>query len=171
VKNTRLNDKFSVSDSNCLLKRKHIEQVSNHLTVNKGVITPVGKLKGAIHKWENIGTSIYILQVIEMGYGIPFKEIPKIVVLRNNKSAINVDFVKNEITKLLEKGCISEVAEAPFVVNPLTVAYSRSNKPHLVLDCRHINTCIHQFKFKFEDGSVARELFAKEKEIIYLNTT
>ena len=82
--------------------------------------------------------------------------------MRNNKSAReNVDFVKNEITKLLEKGCISEVAEAPFVVNPLTVAYSRSNKPRLVLDCRHINTCIHQFKFKFEDGSVARELFAK----------
>jgi hypothetical protein len=67
----------------------------------------------------------------------------------------------------LEKGCISEVVEAPFVVNPLTVAYSRSNKPRLVLDCRHI----HQFKFKFEDGSVARELFAREKEIIYLNTT
>jgi hypothetical protein len=43
--------------------------------------------------------------------------------LRNNKSAReNVDFVKNEITKLLEKGCISEVVEAPFVVNPLTVA-------------------------------------------------
>jgi hypothetical protein len=69
--------------------------------------------------------------------------------------------VKNEITKLLEKGCISEVAEAPFVVNPLTVAYSRSNKPRLVLDCWHINTWIHQFKYKFEDGSVARELFAK----------
>lgn len=77
MKNTHLNDKFSVSDSNCLLKRKHIEQVSNHLTVNKGLITPVGKLKGAIHKWKNIGTSIYILQVIEKGYGIPFKEIPK----------------------------------------------------------------------------------------------
>jgi hypothetical protein len=51
--------------------------VSNHLTVNKGLITPVGKLKGAIHKWKNIGTSIYILQVIEKGYGIPFKEIPQ----------------------------------------------------------------------------------------------
>ena len=45
--------------------------------VNKGLITPIGKLKGAIHKWKNIGTSIYILQVIERGYGIPFKEIPK----------------------------------------------------------------------------------------------
>jgi hypothetical protein len=60
-------------------------------------------LKGAIHKWKNIGTSIYILQVIEKGYGIPFKEIPKHVVSRNNKTTReNVDFVTNEITKLLE---------------------------------------------------------------------
>jgi hypothetical protein len=29
------------------------------------------------------------------------------------------------------------------------------SKPRLVLDCRHINECIHQFEFKFEDGSVA----------------
>jgi hypothetical protein len=51
--------------------------VSSHLTVNKGLITPVGKLKGTIDKWKNIGTSNYILQIIERGYGIPFKEIPK----------------------------------------------------------------------------------------------
>jgi hypothetical protein len=38
VKNTLLNDKFSVSDSDCLLKRKHIEQVSNHLKINKSVL-------------------------------------------------------------------------------------------------------------------------------------
>ena len=80
--------------------------------------------------------------------------------MRNNKSSRdNADFVENEISKLLEKGCISEVNEIPKVVNPLTVAHSRSGKPRLVLDCRHINTCIHKFKFKFEDGSVARELF------------
>jgi hypothetical protein len=41
----------------------------------------------------------------------------------------------------------------------LTVAFSRAGKPRLVLDCRYINECIHQSKFKFEDGSVARQLF------------
>jgi hypothetical protein len=59
------------------------------------------------------------------------------------------------------KGGVSEVEEIPSVVNPLTVAFSRAGKPRLVLDCRYINECIHQFNFKFEDGSVARQLFKK----------
>ena len=37
----------------------------------------------------------------------------------------------------------------------------RSTKTRFVLDCRHINECIHQFKFEFEDGSVAKQLFNK----------
>ena len=47
------------------------------------------------------------------------------------------------------------------------MAYSRSGKTRLVVDCRHINGCIHKFKFKFEDGSVAREIF--EQGIFYLD--
>lgn len=49
--------------------------------------------------------------------------------------------------------------EKPHVVNPLTVAYSRAGKPRLVLDCRHINPCLHLFKVKFEDIRVAERLF------------
>ncbi|VDH99043.1 Hypothetical predicted protein [Mytilus galloprovincialis] len=149
-------------DSICLLERERIEQVSSQLTVNSSLLTPVGKLKKSIHKWRDIDTSMYILSVIEKGYGIPFKVMPDNVILRNNKSARdNGEFVIGEILKLTEKGCISEVNDIPFVVNPLTVAFSRSKKPRLVLDCRHINECIHQFRFKFEDGTVARELFEK----------
>ena len=46
-------------------------------------------------------------------------------------------------------------------MNPLTVAYNRSGKPRLVLDCRHINPCLHLFKIKFEDINIAQNLFDK----------
>jgi hypothetical protein len=45
------------------------------------------------------------------------------------------------------------------IVNPLTVAYSKSSKPRLELDCRHINPHLHRFRFKYGDGRVAREMF------------
>ena len=151
----------TVTSSNCSLERDGQFQPSRQSTQVK-IITPVGQLKQAIHKWQEVGASEYILRVIDRGYGIPFKKVPETVFLKNNKSSReNSKFVLDEISKLLEKGCISEVSEAPAVVNPLTVAYSRSGKPRLVLDCRHINECIHQFKFKFEDGSVARQIFEK----------
>jgi hypothetical protein len=102
----------------------------------------------------------YILDVVEFGYKIPFKEIPQNTFLRNNRSARdNPEFVKAEIQNLLKKGVISEVPEKPHVINPLTVAFNRNGKPRLVLDCRHINPCLHLFKVKFEDIKIAEKLF------------
>ncbi|CAC5421224.1 unnamed protein product [Mytilus coruscus] len=115
-----------IDDSICLLEHECIEQVSSQVTVTSSLITPVGKLKKSIHKWRDIDTSTYILRVIENGYGIPFKVLPDNIILRNNKSARdNGEFVIGEILKLTEKGCISEVNDIPFVVNPLTVAFNR----------------------------------------------
>ena len=44
-------------------------------------------------------------------------------------------------------------------VNPLTVAFNKSNKPRLELDCRHIHPHLHTYRSKYEDGKVAREIF------------
>ena len=60
---------------------------------------------------------------------------------------------------LQEKGVVSMSDEVPFVVNPLTVAYNKKGKPRLVLDCRHINDCLHLFRIKFEDIKVAEAIF------------
>ena len=104
--------------------------------------------------------SQYIHNVIEHGYKLPFKKIPDSVILKNNKSARdNMAFVMEEIQMLIEKRVISEVQSTPYLVNPLTVAYNRNCKPMLVLDCRHINDYLHQFKVKYEDISVAETLF------------
>ena len=124
--------------------------------------SPVGRLRNCIQRWVEITDDVYILNVIRFGYKLPFKVIPEQVFLKNNKSAReNPDFVSKEISSLLQKGVISEVCEQPHVVNPLTVAYNRSGKPRLVLDCRHINPCLHLFKIKFDDINIAQNLFDK----------
>ena len=46
-------------------------------------------------------------------------------------------------------------------VNPLTVAFNRDGKARLVLDCRDINSHLIQFRFQYEDVSVAKQIFQK----------
>ena len=137
------------------VKQKNMEQSEN-------VCSPVGRLKNSIRKWEEIGTSRYILNVIEKGYRLPLKTCPQSVYLKNNRSAReNPGFVEEEISILLNKGVISEYDSPPWVINPLTVAYSKSGKPRMVLDCRHINPPLHKFKFKYEDIKIAENMFEK----------
>ena len=69
---------------------------------------------------------------------------------------------------MLEKGCVVEVSEKPFVVNPLTVAYNRHGKPRLVLDCRHINHLLCTYIFKYEDVSVVRQLLKKGDFFVFV---
>lgn len=129
--------------------------------VDKGQeISPVGRLKGCFGYGKSNGTCQNILSVISDGYKIPFKDIPSRVWLSNNKSSRdNPVFVQAEIEKLIRLGCVSISSVQPEVVNPLTVAYSKSGKPRLVLDCRHVNLFLHKFKFKYENSVVAREMF------------
>ena len=64
-----------------------------------------------------------------------------------------------------EDRVISKVSDKPHVINPLTVAYNKADKPRLVLDCRHVNPHLYQFKFKYEDSSVARQMFDKGDQL------
>ena len=128
--------------------------------------SPVGRLRSHLEKWKDITDDSYILDIVENGYKIPFRQMPPEVVLKNNKSARdNPDFVESEITVLLNQGVISETSTRPSVVNPLTVAYNRSGKPRLVLDCRHINQYLHLFNIKYEDIHVALNLFDQDSDV------
>ena len=129
--------------------------VNNTIEVHTSVITPVGGLKNRLTEWRLITYNQYILYIVENGYKIPFKTEREQIYIINNKSSLeNKDFVASEITNLLNKGCIREVSTKSLIVNPLTVAFSKSSKPRLVLDCRHINTHLHKYRFKYEDGKV-----------------
>ena len=124
------------------------------------VVSPVGRLKACVSKWSEITSNIHILNIIRNGYNLPFFKLPENISLPNNiSSRENGDFVSTEIDSLLRKGIISEVNQKPAVTNPLTVAFGKSGKPRLVLDCRHVNPCLHLFKVKFEDVKVAEKVF------------
>ena len=108
--------------------------------------SPVGRLESAKSALETAGANEYIMRVVTEGYTLPFRELPPVKRMQNNKSARdNMGFVKEEVCKLLEKGCVKEVTEVPFVTNPLTVAFNRTGKPRLVLDCGHINQYLIQY--------------------------
>jgi len=137
-----------------------LKKGENVTSTDKTTVSPVGRLRNAADKWKCITDSSYMLDVVENGYRLPFKETPEEVFLKNNKSAReNPEFVRKEIQALLDKGVVSEVKDKPKVVNPLTVAYNKAGKPRLVLDCRHVNPNLHLFKVKFEDIRVAQEMF------------
>ena len=126
------------------------------------LISPVGRLRSRYSEWEKITENNYILDIILNGYKIPFITTPESVILDNNLSARNdQSFVEKEIQSLLRKGSISVCDSIPKVVNPLTVAYGRSNKPRLVLDCRSLNSHFFKYKFRMEDANCARQMFKK----------
>ena len=127
-------------------------------------VSPVGRLRTCYDEWSKIGSNDHVLSVVKEGYKIPFKTEPNSAILKNNRSARdNGDFVSEEIDKLLSLGCVSKVSNVPKVVNPLTVAFNKKGKKRLVLDCRHINPHLFKFKFRYEDGQVAREMFKKDE--------
>lgn len=98
---------------------EHFSESKNNVcrfvaTVDENV-SPVGRLRGHLTKWVDIHADKYILDVIENGYKIPFKTVPKSVCLDNDKSARdNVKVVCSEIQKLIDKGCVTEVKNVPF---------------------------------------------------------
>ena len=123
------------------------------------VVSPIGRLKQNSSKWSDFGASKEMLDIVENGYKLPLLTLPDSVELRNNRSALNhSEFVQEEIERLLLKGCISQVKTRPTVVNPLTVSENK-DKCRLVLDCRHVNPHLFKNKFKYEDASVARDIF------------
>ena len=121
--------------------------------------SPVGRLRENVGQWRSIGASSFVLDVLKFGYKMPLFSTPEDIELQNNKSAVNNQkFVSEEIKRLLDRGCISEVNTKPRVVNPLTVAGNKF-KQRLVLDCRHVNPHLFKYKHKYEDASTSRHLF------------
>ena len=113
--------------SDILLQSYFEEKISVFDKYFTKVTTPVGRLRSNLSEWERIGSNSTVIQLIKVGYRIPFKTEPESVLLHNNKSALNdPSFVQTELENLVAKGCNSCVTFIPKVVNPLTVAYNRS---------------------------------------------
>lgn len=150
-----VSDNISNLDKNTDVPNHSFDVPENHIVYQ-------GRLLSCLSRWSEITHNDHILNVIRHGYKLPFTEVPTSVCLGNNRSSKDhPEFVSAEIQKLLETGVVSEVSEKPHVVNPLTVAHSRSGKPRLVLDCRHINPHLAKFKCKYEGVQTAEQMFEK----------
>ena len=120
-----------------------------------------GRLKENSHFWKNeLKPSLFVQNIIDNGYIMPFITIPPCFYAPNNKSSLrNSRFVSQAISKLLKNKCIEELDRKPYCCNPLTVAESK--KLQLVLDLRHVNSFIKQNKFRYENLTTLSEILSE----------
>ena len=111
--------------------------------------TVQGRLKLYINFWRSLGTLQFILNVISLGYNIPFCYLPTPFSRLNNASAFsNCLFVSQAVDDLLHANLVEEIFCVPDIVNPLSVSTGNSSKQKLNLDLRQVNSFIFKQKFK-----------------------
>ena len=103
-----------------------------------------GKLRANFPFWRDVvGASEFVLDIIQNGYKILFRESPFPYSIENRSSALHRRaFVQGAISELLTRGCIREVPVSPQFCNPLHVAVQSSGKLGLILDLSHLNKFI-----------------------------
>ena len=125
--------------------------------------TVKGNLKRHIKFWQSIGTSSFILSIINNGYKIPFNTIPPKNVQRNNRSALQyAEFVDQAISHLIQSYRIVRTGKTLHIVNPLSVSVQPSGKLHLILDLRHVNQYVAKNTVKYEDWRTGLTYFKKD---------
>ena len=118
-----------------------------------------GRLRGALAFWNDVHAPQFILDVIEYGYKLPLLQIPLPFTAKNNSSALEQPaFVESAINDLIINGCVTEVFEAPVIINPLSVSIPKSGKKRLILDLRRVNQFLYKCRFRCEDLSIAKEV-------------
>ena len=74
-----------------------------------------GRLRSHISAWEALSPPEDVLRIIQLGYILPLSTLPKPVILKNNKSALdNKAFVTQAISELLAYQSITTGGHTPF---------------------------------------------------------
>ena len=115
-----------------------------------------GRLKKKIIFWpETLPANSAIVDIIDNSYKIPFFKTPKCASFHINQSALkNQDFVEESISELLKCGSIIEAEIPQEVINSHSVSINSPGKKRLILNLRHVNTHVYQYKMNFEDWKV-----------------
>ena len=93
------------------------------------IVNVKGKLRENVSFYQSIGAPDFVLSIIRNGYKLPFVNFPESVILPNNRSARDhSSFVDEALLELLSSGRVIQVADAPFVVNPLSVSVQPSGR-------------------------------------------
>ena len=102
------------------------------LTDHPPLVNVKGNLRRKLEFWRRIGTSKFILNVIERGYMLPSLSLLEPAVFRNNRSSLaHAKFVEDAICEQVESGHVLEVVVPPLVVNPLSVSVQATGKKRL----------------------------------------
>ena len=132
---------------NYFLEHYNLDSYEYEQGVSSNIVVP-GSLKNHIQFWRSIGTSQFILVVIDEGYRIPLYSTPPPSFSRNNKSALaHPSFVDEAISELL--------------LNYRVFSIQSSGKKRLILDLRFINKHLWKTSVKFEDLRVALHYLEK----------
>ena len=92
-----------------------------------------GRLLGKHEEYAKLGAEPYVVETVRGGYRLEFVEPPPPSYTRNNKSALeDPSFVKAELVRLEQLGCLRRVQERPFITLPLSLVFS--GKLRLVVD-------------------------------------
>ena len=133
------------------------------MTDHPPLVNVKGNLRRKLEFWKRIGTSKFILNVIERGYMLPLISLPEPAVFRNNRSSLaHAKFVEDAIRELVESVRVLEVVVPPLVVNPLSVSVQATGKKRLILDLRYVNKCLRKMRVKYEDWKIALSYFMSE---------
>ena len=120
-----------------------------------------GKLRANFPFWRDVvRASGFVLDIIQNGYKILFRESPLPFSIENRSSALHRrSFVQGAISELLTRGCIREAPVYPQFCNPLHVAVQSSGKLRLILDLSHLNKFIIKKSVKYEDLRTVLQMF------------
>ena len=124
-------DDLEVSPNNEELLQVHLDLIDDDRyeldSKNVASVNPIQNVNGNLRKHiqfrREIGTSKFILKVIEEGYRLPFKTIPAPTVLKNNNSPkCHQQFVEEALAELILTGRVIQSQTTPHVINPLSVS-------------------------------------------------
>ena len=120
-----------------------------------------GKLRANFPFWRDVvRASEFVLDIIQNGYKILFRESPLPFSIENRSSALHRrSFVQGAISELLTRGCIREAPVYPQFCNPLHVAVQSSRKLRLILDLSHLNKFIVKKFVKYKDLRTVLPMF------------
>ena len=140
-----------------ILSREH-----EYSQKDSGSVSVKGRVKAHSIFWlSQLDCPDFVRNIISQGYCLPFSQLPEPIQLRNNRSALlHPDFVEKAITQLLEHGCVKRLIDPPTCVNPLTVAIGK--KLRLVIDLRHVNSCLVKPKFHYEELKSLSKVFQRD---------
>ena len=122
--------------------------------------------------WKDMAAPNQIIKWVTEGVPVPFESQPPSFDLPNRPlSAVQWDFVNNEIATLLFSGAIERCNYQPVCVSPIFCVPKKGNKLRLILDLRLLNAACTRLGYKNEDIKLAADLVQKDDQMITVDIT